>query len=157
MDTPEDFMRLALQQAEEAASRGEVPVGAVVVRNGEVLASGFNERELSSDPTAHAELLALRRAAMASNSWRLIDADLYVTLEPCPMCAGAIVNARVKRVFYGCDDPKAGAARTLYSLLEDSRLNHRVEVIPGVLAAEGSALLKDFFANLRRAKQTPSS
>ena len=156
MSTPEDYMRLALQQAEEAALRGEVPVGAIVVRNGEILATGFNEREESSDPTAHAELLALRRAAVASNSWRLIDADLYVTLEPCPMCAGAIVNARVKRVFYGCDDPKAGAARSLYSLLEDSRLNHRVEVIPGVMAAEASAVLKAFFANLRKAKQSPS-
>jgi len=149
-------MRLALQQAEEAARRGEVPVGAVVVRYDEVLATGFNEREQSSDPTAHAELLALRRAAVASNSWRLIDADLYVTLEPCPMCAGAIVNARIKRVFYGCADPKAGAARTLFSLLEDARLNHRVQVVPGVLANESADLLKAFFARLRKAKTVSS-
>jgi len=154
--TPEDYMRLALQQAEEAARRGEVPVGAVVVRYDEVLATGFNEREQSSDPTAHAELLALRRAAVASNSWRLIDADLYVTLEPCPMCAGAIVNARIKRVFYGCADPKAGAARTLFSLLEDARLNHRVQVVPGVLANESADLLKAFFARLRKAKTVSS-
>ncbi|MDZ4694668.1 MAG: tRNA adenosine(34) deaminase TadA [Deltaproteobacteria bacterium] len=156
MHTPEDYMRLALQQAEEAARRGEVPVGAVVVRYDEVLATGFNEREQSSDPTAHAELLALRRAAVASNSWRLIDADLYVTLEPCPMCAGAIVNARIKRVFYGCADPKAGAARTLFSLLEDARLNHRVQVVPGVLANESADLLKAFFARLRKAKTVSS-
>lgn len=156
MNTPEDYMGLALQQAEEAGRRGEVPVGAVVVRNDQVLATAYNERELSSDPTAHAELLALRRAAAAVNSWRLIDADLYVTLEPCPMCAGAIVNARIKRVFYGCDDPKAGAARSLYSLLEDSRLNHRVQVVPGVRATEGADLLKAFFSRLRKAKTEPS-
>ena len=116
----------------------------------EVVAVAHNERETGNDPTAHAEMLALRRAAAALGSWRLIDADLYVTMEPCPMCAGALVNARLRRVYFGCDDPKAGAARTLYSLLDDARLNHRVEVVPGVLAAEGAALLRDFFSRLRQ-------
>ena len=125
-------MRQALAAAEQAARTGEVPVGAVVVVGGEVVAVAHNERETKNDPTAHAEVVALRRAAAARGSWRLIGADLYVTMEPCPMCAGAIVNARLQRVIYGCDDPKAGAARTLYRLLDDPRLNHRVEVVPGV-------------------------
>ena len=144
------FMRRALAAAEEASSRGEVPVGAVVVAGGNVIAVAHNERETANDPTAHAEVLALRRAAAALGSWRLCDAELYVTMEPCPMCAGALVNARVARVVYGCDDPKAGAARTLYRLLDDRRLNHRVEVVAGVLAAESSALLRAFFERLRR-------
>jgi tRNA(adenine34) deaminase len=144
------FMRLALAAAEAAAGRGEVPVGAVVVLGDEVVAVAHNERETGSDPTAHAEIVALRRAAAALGSWRLTDADLYVTMEPCPMCAGALVNARIRRLYFGCDDPKAGAVRTLYSLLDDKRLNHRVEVVPGLLAAEGSALLRGFFSRLRR-------
>ncbi len=146
----EPFMRQALAAAEQAASIGEVPVGAVVVVGGEVVAVAHNERETKNDPTAHAEVVALRRAAAARGSWRLIGADLYVTMEPCPMCAGAIVNARLQRVIYGCDDPKAGAARTLYRLLDDPRLNHRVEVVPGVLAAESAGLLRAFFSRLRR-------
>jgi tRNA(adenine34) deaminase len=146
----EAFMRQALAAADRAAASGEVPVGAVLVLGGEVLAVAHNERETHNDPTAHAEVVALRRAAAARGSWRLIGADLYVTMEPCPMCAGAIVNARLRRVIYGCDDPKAGAARTLYRLLDDPRLNHRVEVIPGVLATEGAATLRAFFTRLRR-------
>ncbi len=144
------FMRRALAAAEEAAGRGEVPVGAVVVAGGEVVAIAHNERETGSDPTAHAEILALRRAAAALGSWRLTGADLYVTMEPCPMCAGALVNARLRRLYFGCDDPKAGAVRTLYSLVDDPRLNHRVEVVAGVLAAEGAALLRSFFSRLRQ-------
>jgi len=144
------FMRRALAAAEEAAGRGEVPVGAVVVVGDEVVALAHNERETDNDPTAHAEIVALRRAAAALGSWRLVDADLYVTMEPCPMCAGALVNARIRRLYFGCDDPKAGAVRTLYTLLDDKRLNHRVEVVPGLLAAEGSALLRSFFSRLRR-------
>jgi tRNA(adenine34) deaminase len=144
------FMRQALAAAAEAASRGEVPVGAVVVLGDEVVAVAHNERETANDPTAHAEILALRRAAAVLGSWRLCDADLYVTMEPCPMCAGALVNARIRRLCFGCDDPKAGAVRTLYTLLDDRRLNHRVEVVPGVLAAEGAALLREFFSRLRR-------
>ena len=143
-------MRQALAAAEQAARLGEVPVGAVVVVRGEVVAIAHNERENNNDPTAHAEVVALRRAAMALGSWRLINAELYVTMEPCPMCAGAVVNARIERVIYGCDDPKAGAARTLYRLLDDPRLNHRVEVVPNVLASESAALLRAFFSRLRR-------
>ncbi len=146
----EAFMRQALSAAEAAASIGEVPVGAIVVVRGEVVAVAHNERETKNDPTAHAEVVALRRAAAALGSWRLTGADLYVTMEPCPMCAGALVNARLRRVIYGCDDPKAGAARTLYRLLDDTRLNHRVEVVPGVLAAESAGLLRAFFSRLRR-------
>lgn len=146
----EGYMRQALLAAEAAASIGEVPVGAVVVVRGEVVAIAHNERETKNDPTAHAEVVALRRAAAALGSWRLINAELYVTMEPCPMCAGALVNARLRRVYYGCHDPKAGAARSLYRLLDDSRLNHRIEVIPGVLAAESAGLLRAFFSRLRR-------
>jgi tRNA(adenine34) deaminase len=145
----EVHMRTALAAAEQAASIGEVPVGAVVVVRGEVIAVAHNQRETKNDPTAHAEIVAMRAAAAALNSWRLVDADLYVTMEPCPMCAGAIVNARVRRLIYGCDDPKAGAVRTLFQLLDDQRLNHRVEVMPGVLAPESSGLLKSFFSRLR--------
>jgi tRNA(adenine34) deaminase len=144
------FMRRALAAAQEAGGRGEVPVGAIVVVGDEVVAVAHNERETGGDPTAHAEILALRRAAAALGRWRLLDADLYVTMEPCPMCAGALVNARLRRLYFGCDDPKAGAVRTLYNLAEDSRLNHRVEVFPGVLAAEGAALLRGFFSRLRQ-------
>lgn len=143
-------MRRALVAAEEAARKGEVPVGAVVVARGEVIAVAHNERETGNDPTAHAEIVALRRAAAALGGWRLVDAELFVTMEPCPMCAGALVNARLARVTYGCDDPKAGAARTLFRLLDDPRLNHRVAVSSGVLAAESAALLRAFFSRLRR-------
>ena len=144
------FMRRALAAAELAGGRGEVPVGAVVVVGDEIVAVAHNERETGGDPTAHAETLALRRAAAALGRWRLLDADLFVTMEPCPMCAGALVNARVRRLYFGCDDPKAGAVRTLYTLTEDARLNHRVEVYPGVLGAEGAALLRGFFSRLRQ-------
>ena len=144
------YMRQALAAAEQAAAAGEVPVGAVVVVGGEVVAVAHNERETKNDPTAHAEVVALRRAATLLGRWRLVDAELYVTMEPCPMCAGALVNARLRRLVYGCDDPKAGAARTLYRLLDDPRLNHRVDVVPGVLAVESAALLRAFFSRLRR-------
>ena len=145
----EIHMRTALAAAVQATLSGEVPVGAVVVVRGEVIAVAHNQRETKNDPTAHAEIVALRAAAATLNSWRLVDADLYVTMEPCPMCAGAIVNARVRRLIYGCDDPKAGAVRTLFQLLDDQRLNHRVEVVPGVLGVESAALLKSFFSRLR--------
>lgn len=149
LDRDAGFMRMALAAAEEASARGEVPVGAVIVVGGEVVAVAHNQRETTNDPTAHAEIVALRAAATRLASWRLVDADLYVTMEPCPMCAGAIVNGRVRRLVYGCDDPKAGAVRTLFQLLDDPRLNHRVDIVPGVLAAESSALLKSFFSRLR--------
>jgi len=144
------FMRQALAAAQLAAGRGEVPVGAVVVVGGQVIAVAHNERETANDPTAHAEVMALRRAAASLGSWRLTDAELYVTMEPCPMCAGAIVNARVRRLYYGCHDPKAGAVRSLYQILDDRRLNHRVDVVPDVMAGEAATLLRTFFERLRR-------
>jgi tRNA(adenine34) deaminase len=145
-----EYMLRALAAAEQAARSGEVPVGAVLVVRNEVVAVAHNERETLSDPSAHAEILALRRAAATLGSWRLVDGELFVTMEPCPMCAGAMVNARLRRLVYGCDDPKAGAARTLYRLLDDPRLNHRLEVVPAVLAEEGAAVLRAFFSRLRR-------
>jgi tRNA(adenine34) deaminase len=138
-------MRLALGLAREAMALGEVPVGAVVVRDGRVIARAYNLRETLADPTAHAERLALTLAGRAAGSWRLDRCTLYVTLEPCPMCAGAIVQARLPRVVYGATDPKAGACDTLYRIASDPRLNHRAEVVGGVLAEECGAILTEFF------------
>ncbi len=143
------FMRLALREAEQARAHEDVPIGAVVVRDGELLSAAHNERELRQDPTAHAEILALREAARALGSWRVLDATLYVTLEPCAMCAGAIVLARVPRVIYGATDPKAGACGSVLDVLADTRLNHRPEVISGLLAPECGQRLSDFFASRR--------
>ena len=145
----EKFMQAALRLAADAAIRGEVPVGAVVVLDGQIIGSGANLRESSKDPTTHAEIIAIREAAAHMRDWRLENTVLYVTLEPCPMCAGAILNARIPRVVYGCDDPKAGALRTLYHLLEDPRLNHRAAVLPGVEAEASARLLRAFFSKLR--------
>jgi tRNA(adenine34) deaminase len=143
------FMRLAIREAERALEHGDVPIGAVVMRDGEVIGAGHNERELRQDPTAHAEMLALRQAAIAVGSWRVLDSVLYVTLEPCAMCAGAIVLARVPRVVYGTVDPKAGAAGSVLDVLAEPRLNHRPEVSAGLLAADCAALLTDFFGSRR--------
>jgi tRNA(adenine34) deaminase len=143
------MMRLAIEEAERAAEHGDAPIGAVVARDGDVLAAAGNERELRSDPTAHAEILALRVAAQRLGGWRIPDATIYVTLEPCAMCAGAIVLARVPRVVFGCADPKAGAAGSVLDVLAEPRLNHRPEVTGGVLARECAALLTDFFAARR--------
>ncbi|MDB4970677.1 MAG: putative tRNA specific adenosine deaminase [Myxococcales bacterium] len=145
-----EYMREAMAEAAEAAALGEVPVGAVIVVDGKIVGRGGNRRESAADPTAHAEMIAIRQASQAVGGWRLVGATLYVTQEPCPMCAGAIVNARVERVVYGCDNPKAGAVRTLYRLLEDERLNHRVVVEQSVLAKECGELLTRFFAELRK-------
>jgi tRNA(adenine34) deaminase len=145
----ERFMSLALAQARRAELHGDIPIGAVVVRDGEVIGEGHNERELSEDPTAHAETLALRRAARTLGSWRVLDATLYVTLEPCAMCAGAIVLARVPRVVYGARDPKAGAAGSVLDVLDEPRLNHRPQVRAGVLADECGELLRAFFRSRR--------
>jgi tRNA(adenine34) deaminase len=142
-------MELALAEARAAAAEGEVPVGAVCVVDGQVVARRHNERERASDPTAHAELLALRDAAAALGGWRLRDATLVVTLEPCPMCAGALVAARLGRLVFGAVDPKAGACGTLYNLCTDPRLNHEVPVTGGVRAPECGALLTSFFADRR--------
>lgn len=145
------FMRLALREAGAAAAEDEVPIGAVIVRAGQIIAAAHNQREQLRDPTAHAEMIAITQAAGVVGDWRLEGCTLYVTLEPCPMCAGAIVLARIPRVVYGAADPKAGAAHTLYQLLTDLRLNHRAEVTPAVLAAECGAVLTEFFEQKRRA------
>jgi tRNA(adenine34) deaminase len=144
------FMRLAIAEADLAARDGEVPVGAVVIDgSGCVVGRGRNRRESGKDPTAHAEVEALREAARSLDRWRLLDATLYVTLEPCPMCAGALVNARVARVVFGCADPKAGALESLFRLGDDPRLNHRFQVVSGVLASECAEQLRAFFKRLR--------
>lgn len=145
----EGFMRLALAEARRAVEHDDVPIGAVVARGDDVLAAARNERELRDDPTAHAEILALRAAAEVAGSWRLDGTTVYVTLEPCPMCAGALVLARVTRLVYGPQDPKAGAALSLYNIPADPRLNHSVEVVPDVLAEECAALLSGFFKDRR--------
>ncbi|KXS47815.1 MAG: tRNA-adenosine deaminase [Halanaerobium sp. T82-1] len=143
---------MALAEARKAYQRAEVPIGAVVVCNDQVVGRGFNLREQTQDPTSHAEMIALREAAANEDSWRLEDCQLYVTLEPCPMCAGAILQSRIKRLVYGASDPKAGAVRSLYQLLDDNRFNHQVEVEAGVLQKESAQLLKDFFRELRQRK-----
>ncbi len=142
-------MEAALAEARAAATIGEVPIGAVVVRAGEVVGRGFNRRETDGDPSAHAEILAIREAAKAVGGWRLSGCTLYVTLEPCAMCAGALVASRIDRLVYGPADPKAGFCGSLGNLVQDPRLNHRLEVTSGVLAEESAALLRGFFAGLR--------
>lgn len=144
-----EAMGLAVEEAKEARARGEVPVGAVVVADGKVLARAGNQREATGDPTAHAEMVAIREAAARSGGWRLTGATVYVTLEPCPMCAGALVASRVGRVVFGAPDPKAGACGSLYNLCVDPRLNHEVEVVPGVLEQECAELLRRWFAERR--------
>jgi tRNA(adenine34) deaminase len=143
-------MRLALREAIRAPDHDDVPIGAVIVKDGEVIGSGHNERELRSDPTAHAEMIALREAARSLASWRVLDTVMYVTLEPCAMCAGAIVLARVPRVVFGAADPKAGAAGSVLSVLDVPQLNHRPQVQSGLLAEDCAGLLRAFFADRRR-------
>src|SRR5437764_13919006 len=145
----EYFMRLALREAARALEHDDVPIGAVVVQEGEVIGAAHNEREVRADPTAHAELIALREAARAIGSWRVLDAVMYVTLEPCAMCAGAIVLARVPRVVIGATDPKAGAAGSVFDILAEPRLNHRPAVAAGLLADECAAILTAFFGSRR--------
>jgi tRNA(adenine34) deaminase len=145
----EYFMRLALREAERALEHNDVPIGAVIVRDGEVIAAARNERELRGDPTAHAEVIALREASARLGTWKLLDTVLYVTLEPCAMCAGAIVLARVPRLVYAAEDPKAGAAGSVLDVLAEPRLNHRPVVAPGLLAEEAAELLRAFFASKR--------
>lgn len=145
----EHWMRRALEMASHAAAADEVPVGAVIVHEGRVVAAAYNQREQLRDPTAHAEMIAITQAAESMGSWRLSGCSLYVTLEPCPMCAGAILQARISRVVFGAADDKAGAVTSLFRLLSDARLNHRAEVRGGVLADQASAILSDFFRNKR--------
>ena len=149
-ETDETFMAMALEQARYAAELGEVPIGAVVVADGAVVARGHNRREIDVDPAGHAEFLAIREAAAKLGRWRLSDCTVYVTLEPCPMCAGLMHQARISRCVYAAPDPKAGALGTLYDLSNDERLNHRFEVTSGVLEAESADLLRGFFRTLRR-------
>jgi tRNA(adenine34) deaminase len=146
----ERWMRLAIAEAQAALVEREVPIGAVIVHGEQVIASAHNQRETLRDPTAHAEMIAITQAAEALSSWRLENCTLYVTLEPCPMCAGAIVQARIPLVVYGAMDPKAGAVHSLFKLLDDPRLNHRAQTIPNVLAAECGGLLSSFFQDQRR-------
>lgn len=153
--TQEDqhWMQAAIAEARLAEQSGEVPIGAVIVREGQIIGRGHNLRESKHDPTAHAELEAIRDACEQLGAWRLLDCTLYVTLEPCPMCAGAIVQSRLKRVVYGTDDPKAGCAGTLMNLLQEPRFNHETELTSGVLQPECAQLLTQFFRQLRKSKQ----
>lgn len=147
------WMAKAIAEARKAEAKGEVPIGCVIVRDGRIVARAHNLRETSQDPAGHAELLAIRKAAKKLDSWRLLDTTLYVTLEPCLMCMGAIILARIPTVVFGCFDPKAGAAGSLYDLSNDPRLNHRFELISGVCGEQCSALLSSFFAELRRRRK----
>ena len=149
LEFDQTFLRAAMDEARRAAIAGEVPVGAVLVAWGRILARAGNRTITDCDPTAHAEMVVLREAARIIGNYRLLGADLYVTIEPCAMCAGAMIQARIARLIYGADDPKAGAVRSCFSLLSDPRLNHRVDVVPGVLAEESAALLQNFFAARR--------
>lgn len=148
----ETLMRLAFEQAHQAESLGEVPIGAIIERDGQIIGSGYNLRETSQDATDHAEIMAIKQACETIGSWRLERARLFVTLEPCPMCAGAIINSRVAEVYFGAKDPKAGAVGSLLNLLTDTRFNHQPTVFPGVLELESQALLQNFFRAIR-AKQ----
>lgn len=153
----EHWMRLAIEEAKKAEAIGEVPIGAIIVRGNEVIGRGHNLRETAQDGTAHAEVLAIREACEYVGAWRLLDCKLYVTLEPCPMCAGAIVQCRVPQVIYGTTDPKAGCAGTLMNLLQEPRFNHQTETIAGVLQEECASLLTNFFRNLRNKKKPQDS
>lgn len=153
MEEHEQWMRVAIQEANKAAEKKEVPIGAIVVHRGEIIGRGHNLRETSLSPTSHAEITAIEQASQHLGAWRLLDCQLYVTLEPCPMCAGAIIQARIDQLVYGAPDPKAGCAGTLMNLLQDKRFNHQTEVINGVLQEECSALLSHFFHELRSNKQ----
>jgi tRNA(adenine34) deaminase len=143
------YMKVSIDQAEIARENGDVPVGAVIVHNGQIIAKAYNQRQQLQDPTAHAEIIALTQAAEAVGSWRLEGCTIYVTLEPCPMCAGALVLARIDRLVYGCDDPKAGACGSLYNIVQDERLNHTLEVTSGVMEAQCRDQLQEFFAKRR--------
>jgi tRNA(adenine34) deaminase len=149
--TAEQSMLEAIALARSAQAAGEVPIGCVIVHDptDQIVGRAFNRRQVDRDPTAHAEMIAIRQAGQALGDWRLLDCTLYVTLEPCPMCAGAIVNARIPRLVYGCPDPKAGAVRTLFRLCDDERLNHRVQITAGVMSEQCATLLSDFFRRQR--------
>jgi tRNA(adenine34) deaminase len=145
----EKFMKLAIEQAQIAEENGDVPIGAIIVYENQIIGKAYNQREQLQDPTAHAEIIALTQAAAFLESWRLHGCTMYVTLEPCPMCAGALVLARIDRLVYGCDDPKTGAIKSLYNIVTDERLNHTIDVVSGVLSEECSSLLQQFFRQQR--------
>lgn len=147
------YMKAALLEAKKAEQLGEVPIGAVIVKDGQIVGHGYNRRETDNDPTAHAEMIAIREASEQLGSWRLNDCNLYVTLEPCPMCAGAIIQARIDKVVYGTEDPKAGAAGTLLNILQDERFNHQTDMIPGVMREDCRTILTSFFQALRQRKK----
>lgn len=151
MDNETDirYMRFAIEQAQIAEENGDVPIGAIIVYENRIIGRAYNQREQLQDPTAHAEIVAITQAAAFRESWRLSDCTIYVTLEPCCMCAGALVLSRMKRLVYGCDDPKTGAVRSLYNIVQDARLNHRLEVTSGILADECTAMLQSFFQRRR--------
>ncbi len=151
------YMQAAIAEAELARAKGEVPIGAVIVHEGQIIGRGHNLRETSNDPTSHAEMVAIRQAAEAIGHWRLLETTLYVTLEPCVMCMGAIILARIPRLVYSCRDPRAGAVGSIYDFSRDERFNHKVEVVEGVLGAECSALLSGFFQELRAGKKAKPS
>jgi len=146
----EQYMRLAIDQAKIAEDNGDVPIGAVIVYKNQIIGKAYNQREQLKDPTAHAEIIALTQAAAFLESWRLNGCTMYVTLEPCPMCAGALVLARMDRLIYGCDDPKTGACKSLYNIVQDERLNHKLEVTSGVLEEQCREQLQGFFARRRQ-------
>jgi tRNA(adenine34) deaminase len=148
--TDEQFMQLAIEQARIAEENGDVPIGAVIVHKNQIIAKAYNQREQLKDPTAHAEIIALTQAAAALENWHLNGCTMYVTLEPCPMCAGALVLARIDRLVYGCDDPKTGAVKSLYNITTDQRLNHRLEITSGILTDECGVLLQEFFTRRRQ-------
>lgn len=150
-------MRRAISEADKAKAKAEVPIGCVIIQNGKIIARAYNLRETSQDPAGHAELIAIRKAARKLGSWRLINSTLYVTLEPCLMCMGAIILARIPKVVFGCYDPKGGAAGSLFDLSSDSRLNHQVELVPKILEKECAAMLSDFFAKLRKRNKNKST
>ncbi len=149
-DSEDHFMKLAIEQAKIAEENGDVPIGAVIVYKGQIIGKAYNQREQLQDPTAHAEIIALTQAAAYLESWHLNGCTIYVTLEPCPMCAGALVLARIDRLVYGCDDPKTGACKSLYNIVQDERLNHRLEVTSGVLEEQCREQLQQFFACRRQ-------
>jgi tRNA(adenine34) deaminase len=147
------FMAEALKEAQKAYDLDEVPIGAVVVKDGEIVGRGYNLREIGKDPTLHAEMVAMRQAAAEVKSWRLTGCEIYVTIEPCPMCAGAMLQARIDRVIFGARDPKAGCAGSLYNLLQDSRFNHRIEIVEGIMEEQCRNIIRDFFCNKRNQKR----
>lgn len=153
MENEEKYMKIAIEEAEKARSIGEVPIGAIIVLNGKIIAKASNRRETEQNAIAHAEIIAIQEACRKLGTWRLENAELYVTLEPCPMCSGAIILSRIQKVVYGASDPKAGCAGTLMNLLSDSRFNHQSEVVSGILAEECGELLSQFFRELRRKKK----